>query len=128
MKPLDEEIVRLESEIARLQAEKAGVMRSRALLMGDTSGGSPPPTKRRSANVKPLILDIMRAAGAVGATSGEVAATVRERVPTVAKDTVASVLSRLKADKALAHDGERYYETRFAPRGDGRPFEPRVVG
>src|SRR3546814_8822515 len=43
-------------------------------------------------------------------------------LPAVAKDTVGSVLSRLKSEGALVYVGERYYEKRFAPQN--RPFDP----
>ncbi len=129
MKPLDEEIKRVDGEIARLQGVRDGLIRAMALMSGDTEKTEtiPVEARKRSANIKPLILDIMRSAGPTGATSNEVSALVKERVPTVAKYTVGSVLSRLKADKALAHDGERYYDARFAPKADQRPFEPKVA-
>ena len=79
------------------------------------------PARQRSPNIKPMVLDYMMAAAANGATTAEVDAFVRKAVPTVAKDTVGSILSRLKFDGALAHNGERYYEKRFAPQP--RPFE-----
>jgi hypothetical protein len=128
MKPVDDEIKRVDGEIARLQGVRDGLVRARALMSGDMeTGAATVEVRKRSANIKPLILDIMRSAGSTGATSNEVSALVKERVPTVAKDTVGSVLSRLKADKALSHDGERYYDARFAPKTDQRPFEPKVV-
>ena len=124
MKPLDEEIARIEAEIERLRILREGIVRAKALLSGEvTAPETPPPERKRSANVKPLILDIMAAAGDNGATSAEVDARVREKVPTVAKDTVGSILSRLKADGALVYNGERYYDTRFAPKADPLPFE-----
>ena len=83
--------------------------------------------RKRSPNIKPMILDLMTAAAGAGATSAHVAALIKERVPTVAKDTVGSTLSRLKADGALVFDGERYYAARFAPKGEQRPFEAKVV-
>src|SRR3546814_21075649 len=43
-------------------------------------------------------------------------------LPAVAKDTVGSVLSRLKSEGALVYVGARYYEKRFAPQN--RPFDP----
>lgn len=129
MKPVDDEIKRVDGEIARLQGVRDGLVRARTLMSGDMekAGTITVEVRKRSANIKPLILDIMRSAGPAGATSNEVSTLVKERVPTVAKDTVGSVLSRLKADKALSHDGERYYDARFAPKTDQRPFEPKVV-
>ena len=79
------------------------------------------PTRRRSPAIKPLVLDYMAYAGDAGATSREVDDAVRAQVPSVATDTVGSILSRLKADGALVYDGERYYEKKFAPRND--PFD-----
>lgn len=113
MKPLDDEIARLETEIARLQNERSGLLRAKSLLMGDVEA---PTTagRKRSPNVKPVVLDIMASVGVEGATSAEVEALVRNQVPSVAKDTVPSVLSRLKSDGALVYVGERYYEKRFA--------------
>jgi|GEM_PF-2408874 len=129
MKPLDEEIARIEGQIARLQGIREGLLQAKALMQGGApqSSDSVSEPRKRSPNIKPLILDIMTAAGAEGATSAIVSARVKEAVPSVAKDTVGSTLSRLKADGALAFDGERYYESRFAPKGEHRPFEPKVV-
>lgn len=114
MKPLDDEIARLDAEIARLQGERVGLLRARTLLAGD-----PSPlvdlARKRSPAIKPIVLDIMRDVQGAGATSADVDARVRLAVPSVAKDTVGSVLSRLKSDGALAYDGERYYEKRYAP-------------
>ncbi len=122
MKALDDEIARIDAEIEHLRAMKAGLIRAKELMgIGATPDAIPPP-RRRATNVKPLVLDLMANAGAAGATSAEVTDQVREKVPTVAKDTVASLLSRLKADGALVYDGERYYDIRFAPKPplDGR--------
>lgn len=128
MKPLDDEITRIDAEIARLQGTRDGLLRAKALMSGDPQAVPPAATRKRSPNIKPLILDLMRNAGPAGATSNQVSSLVKEAVPTVAKDTVGSVLSRLKADGALAFDGERYFDTRFAPqKQDARPFEPKVV-
>jgi hypothetical protein len=135
MKPLDDEIERLDAEIARLQAERSAFVRAKAMLLAAAGVIAPiasptePTIRKRAANIKPLIIDIMSAAGDKGATSAEVTALVKSRVPAVAKDTVGSILSRLKSDGAFAHDGERYYDSKYAPKSDKLPFEPlRAVG
>jgi hypothetical protein len=120
MKPLDDEIAKIDAEIARLGAVKDGLLRAKTVLTGAVAPAVSG-TRKRSPNIKPMILDIMKSAGTGGATSNDVSATVRDRVPTVAKDTVGSILSRLKADRALVFDGERYYDTRFAPKIGGTP-------
>jgi hypothetical protein len=127
MKPIDEEIARIDEQIARLQGRREGLVQAKALIQGQPASGPTVEPRKRSPNIKPLILDIMASAGPEGATSAHVSARVKEAVPSVAKDTVGSTLSRLKADGALAFDGERYYEARFSPKGDSRPFEPKIV-
>jgi len=121
MKMIEEELRRVRAEIERLRIEEALLSK-----MHDKMSGVPEqPARGRAMRVKPVVLDIMKSAGAAGATSAEVDLMVRERVPNVAKDTVGSILSRLKGDGALVYDGERYYEKRFDPEG-GRPFEPSI--
>jgi hypothetical protein len=113
MKPLDEEIARLDAEILRLQAERAGLIRAKELLGGVSAEPAAP--RKRASSVKPLVLDYLKAVGVKGATTAEVDATVRMMVPEVAKDTVGSLLSRLKSQGALVYEGDRYYEAKFAP-------------
>jgi hypothetical protein len=125
MKPIDDEIARTDSEIARLQAIREGLILAKAALNGELEPKVE--VKKRSANVKPLILDIMSVAGRTGSTSSQVFSAVRESAPNVSKETVGSVLSRLKSDGALSFDGERYYDTRFSPKAEPRPFEPKVI-
>jgi hypothetical protein len=110
MKLIHRELEGVRTEIERLRV-KERVLED---LLSKFSG-SPSP-KRRSPSVKPVVLDVMRAAGSTGATSAAVDQQVREKVPTVAKDTVGSVLSRLKSDGALVYEGDRYYEKQFAPK------------
>jgi hypothetical protein len=111
---------------AKLQAvrEQIAALRIQEKLLVDLIGELNPaskPPRQRSPSIKPLVLDYMAEAGEVGATSREVQDFIKARVPTVATDTVGSVLSRLKADGALAYDGDRYFEKRFAPVN--RPFD-----
>ncbi len=114
MKTVETELERVQGEMARLKIEEDTLKRLLA-KMGSKAVPSGTPRKR-APNVKPVVLDIMESAGAVGATSAEVDMAVREKVPTVAKDTVASVLSRLKSDGALTFNGERYFHDKFRPR------------
>ncbi len=120
MKPIDDEIARVDAEIARLQGIRDGLTRARELLTTEMEQFVAAPPKRAT-NIKPLVLDFLIAAGTGGATSSEVSAAVKERVTAVKKDTVGSVLSRLKADGALVFDGERYFDARFAPKLGGTP-------
>ncbi len=123
MKMIEAELDRVRAEIERLKVEEALLLKMKSRMSGSTqSRGS---SRRRSPSVKPLVLEIMREAGVAGATTTEVDAKVREQVPTVARDTVGSVLSRLKSDGALVYRGERYFEKGFEP-SDGSPFHDRI--
>jgi hypothetical protein len=124
-KPIDEEIARLDAQIARLEGMLEELLQAKALIQGQGEPAAEP--RKRSRNIKPLIIDTMIAAAYDGATSADVSAIVREKVPSVAKYTVRCTLSRLKADGALAFDGERYFESRFAPKSERRSFEPKLV-
>lgn len=121
MKMLEEELGRIRSEIEKLQAQEALLVRMLGRMSGDPSLGKT--GRKRSPSVKPVVLDVMREKGEEGATTAEVDELVRIKVPSVAKDTVGSILSRLKADGALAYDGERYYEKKHAPKTEPSPFD-----
>jgi hypothetical protein len=129
MKSIDKDIAGIDEQIARLQGIRKRLLQTNALLQGQEQPASAIVAERRkrSPNIKPLIIDIMIAAAHNGATSTYVSAIVKERVPVVAKNTVGCVLSRLKADSALVFDGERYYESRFAPKSKPHPFELKVA-
>lgn len=113
MKMIKAKLAEIQAEIARLRTREQLLMELVAEANGETVLTNEP--RKRSQNVKPVVLDIMASVGLAGATSREVSEKVRAAIPTVATDTVGSVLSRLKSDGALAYDGERYYEKRFAP-------------
>lgn len=113
MKIIEEELARVRKEMERLKIEEATLLRMQARMNGTPEEKAP---RLRSPSVKPVVLDIMRNAGAIGATSTEVDELVRVKVPSVAKDTVGSILSRLKSDGALVYVGDRYYERQFAPK------------
>jgi len=108
---IDNEIARIDAEIERLRVRREAFVDMRAMMAGKESPPSVVQPRKRSVNVKPLVLDIMKAAGPNGHTSAEVKEMVKTQIPTVNDDTVASVLSRLRADNALRHDGERYYQS-----------------
>lgn len=116
-------IIKTELDAVRAQIERLRVKEETLMDLLRQLSGEPiveeKPVRRRAPSVKPLVLDFMKDAGERGATSAEVDEAIRAINPTVAKDTVGSVLSRLKADGALVYDGDRYYEKRHAPR----PFD-----
>lgn len=116
---IDAELARIRADIERLRAQEEALVNLKSKFTGEPSPKGP---RKRSPNIKPLVLDIMHRVGFTGATTAEVDTMVRQTVPTVANDTVGSVLSRLKSAGALVFDGVRYYEKQFAPKPSG-PFE-----
>ena len=120
-------VIKHQLEAVRSQIERLRVKEETLVDLLRELSGEPIPVERtvrkRSPNVKPLVLDYMREVAERGATSKEVDEAVRITIPSVAPDTVGSILSRLKADGALEYDGERYYEKKFAPQAPYRPFE-----
>jgi hypothetical protein len=113
---IEGELARIRAEMEKLKAQEEVLLKLLAHANGEPGPSAP---RKRSPSIKPLVLDIMARAGFTGATSAEVDKEVRQNVPTVAKDTVGSILSRLKSDGALTYDGERYYEKRFTPPPQG---------
>jgi hypothetical protein len=122
---MKEKLEAIRHEIAMLQAKEALLME----LLNEEPKRKPArqPARQRSPAIKPLVIDYMASVGEAGATSKEVDEHIRTMVPSVAQDTVGSVLSRLKADGALVYEGERYYEKRFAPQNDPLGFGLRAV-
>jgi uncharacterized protein involved in exopolysaccharide biosynthesis len=102
------------AQIERLRVKEETLVDILRELSGEPVQVSSQPRKR-APSVKPHVLDFMRQVGERGATTYEVDEAIRALNPAVAKDTVGSVLSRLKSEGALVYDGERYYEKKFAP-------------
>lgn len=118
-------IIKSQLEAVRAQIERLRIKEETLLELLRELTGEPVveqrSTRKRAPNVKPMVLDFMREVGERGATSSEVDEAIRALNPAVAKDTVGSVLSRLKSDGALGYDGERYYEKKHMP--EPRPFD-----
>jgi hypothetical protein len=120
MSTIKNELERVQRELAALHIEE-GILQK---LLSKLSGEPATPAKsKRAVGITPLILDVMRQAGSHGATSTEVATAVSAREPSVAKTSVASILSRLRSDGALNYVGDRYYEKQFTPTAASSPFD-----
>lgn len=116
MKTIQEDLDRVQAQIAALQIEEGVLKRLLAKLSGEPEQLAKVPRKRAS-SVKPLVIDLLHAAGSDGLTSLEATASVQAVQPEVSRETVGSVLSRLKSEGAFVYTGDRYYEKQFAPRG-----------
>ena len=119
MSAIKDQLAIVQAQIARLRIQEETLMELLRKVSGEPVIAST--QRKRSPSVKPLVLDLVIRAGKNGITTREVDEAVRAANPSVATATVGSVLSRLKSDGALKFDGERYYETKFAP--PPRPFD-----
>ncbi|WP_395628277.1 hypothetical protein [Sphingorhabdus sp.] len=125
MSVIKQQLEAVRSQIERLQVKEETLVELLRELSGEPALVERT-VRKRSPAVKPLVLDYMREVAGRGATTKEVDEAVKITIPTVAPDTVGSVLSRLKADGALQYVGERYYEKRFAPQQQPSPFDPQL--
>ena len=126
MSVIKEQLAIVRADIERLRIKEETLVE----LLRELSGEPAPILTRprmRSPNVKPIVLDYMREVAQRGASTAEVDEHVKTRIPTVAKETVGSVLSRLKADGALTYVGERYYEKKFSPAPVSSEPQLRVI-
>ena len=125
---LDANIDKAATRISEMLAAKQALQEVLAVMTGTPVANPVQERKPRATNVKGVVLDIMANAGAAGRTSAEVVLEAAERIPGIARDTVSSVLSRLKGAEALVYDGLRYYDSRYAPRpGDVAVSHIRAV-
>lgn len=117
-------IIKTQLDAVRAQIERLRVKEETLMELLRELYGDPVPvqtvTRKRAPSVKPHVLDFMRKVAERGATSAEVDEAIRASNPSVAKDTVGSVLSRLKSEGALVYDGDRYFDKKYAPV---RPFD-----
>ncbi len=115
---LNAELERVRNQIAELKIEEA-LLTKMLRRMGDNNAKKPP--TNRALGVKSAVLNFAFEAGGEGVTTEEMRDAVERTIPEVAKDTVRSVLSRLKSDGALAFVRGRYYVKEFVPQGEDGP-------
>jgi hypothetical protein len=91
-------------QMEALQNQLLGVEASIRALSNAPKGSS-------DRNVKGIVLDLVREAGAVGVTAAEVIGRAAAKGRQLKATSVSSLLSRYKAEGALRFDGERYFIT-----------------
>ena len=113
MKMLHDELERIRLDIAKLKAEESLLVRMLGKMGDETVKRKSP--RNRALGVKTAVLNLAFEVGEIGVTSQHMSDAIEKAIPDVAKDTVRSVLSRLKSDGALSYAGDRYYIKEFAP-------------
>lgn len=116
----------------RLLDERARLLRQRDALENQICGleraiellDEPPdeesPQQGRG-KLKTLVLDMLREVGTTGLNAATAMEMADRRGLVIAKDSVSSLLSRLKKDDVVQYDGEKYRLTEFS-----RSTNPRI--
>jgi hypothetical protein len=100
-------------EIEALRNKVVGLEMAIALFDGDGEAPTPTSSKKRSA-MKDTILDLLNEVGTTG-LNGLIAVEIAERRGIhLDRQSVSSLLSRLKADGAVVYEGQRYKLKQFA--------------
>lgn len=116
MKALRQERERLQQQMFRLFEQSEAVRNQlagleKAILIlerGDKADAAAEPAPESATNLKALLLDLAREAGTTGINSNTAVTLAAKRGVKLLRGSAASNLSRLKADKALIHDGTAY--------------------
>ncbi len=94
-------------------------------LIGLEEGADSPPRKSRSSN-KAIVLDLLREVGTTGLNAATAVAMANIRGITLGRNSVSSMLSRLKRDGVVVYDGEKYRLREFA-HATSRSEETKAV-
>jgi hypothetical protein len=109
---------KIEAELAELDARrdelKTKIEGLDFAILTLNDGVAPDGERRSQRGVKNTILEIVNAAGAAGVTTTEVIDRAKAKGRELNESSVSSLLSRLKSDKVLSFDGDRY-----------RPVDPK---
>lgn len=115
-------------EIEALRNKVAGLEMAIALFDGDApTGPTGPPRARRSA-MKDTVLDLLTEVGTTGLNGAIAVEIAARRGVHLDRQSVSSLLSRLKADGAAVYEGQRYKLKQFAGSGPSELPLVRAVG
>lgn len=99
-------------EIEALRNKVAGLEMAIALFSDDDDSPAPSPRKKRS-GIKDTVLDLLNETGTTG-LNGALAVEISERRGVhLDRQSVSSLLSRLKADNVVVYEGQRYKLKQF---------------
>ena len=90
----------------------AGLERGIALMDEETHDSAPVAQGR--GRVKAIIFDLLKEAGTTGLNAQSAVAMASRRGISLGKDSISSLLSRLKKDGVVQYDGDRYRLNEYA--------------
>lgn len=114
-KLLDERDILLRQREA-LDNQIAGIERAIALVAGEDR--KTPLSAKHGISNKAIVLDLLKDAGTTGLNAVAAVGMANSRGITLDRNSVSSMLSRLKRDEVVVYDGDRYRLKEFAPRGE----------
>ncbi len=105
---------KLLAEIEALKNKVAGLEMAIGLLGNEEDSQGQPLSAVAKLNLKATILDLLKEAGTTGLIASTAVEIAARRGITLNRGSVASNLSRMVKDKAVAYDGTRYRLPEFA--------------
>lgn len=129
MEIMERNLALKEAEIAEIDKKKATVQAEIDLLlrMIAEAKGEEDPTKRKRAprsNVKNMVLRLLQEMGDLGLNAATAVELANKEGLNLERNTVSSLLSRLKADGTVVYDGSLYRLREFASPQDTKPPAP----
>jgi hypothetical protein len=109
-------------EIEALRNKVAGL--EMAIALFDEEGVPAPVSERRRSGIKDTVLDLLNEVGTTGLNAAIAVEIANRRGIHLDRQSVSSLLSRLKTDGAIVYEGQRYKLKQFA----GATDLLRVVG
>ena len=97
-----------------IENQIAGIERAISLIGGNEPTSAA--TAKRGPSNKAIVLDLLKEVGTTGLNAGTAVSLANNRGVTLDRNSVSSMLSRLKRDGVVVYDGEKYRLKEFAPK------------
>lgn len=107
-----------------IENQIAGIERAISLIGGDEP--APAASAKRGPSNKAIVLDLLKEVGTTGLNAGTAVSLANNRGVTLDRNSVSSMLSRLKRDGVVVYDGEKYRLKEFAPKETPEPEQGSV--
>ncbi len=110
MEKLHLERERLKAQIASLEGELRGIERAINMLKGNDADSNPNPVyrKRQRGGIKDVVLKMVEDSGSRGTVASEIVEKAEKSGQSLDRNSVSSLLSRLKREGSLSYDDGRY--------------------
>jgi hypothetical protein len=114
-------------EIEALRNKVAGLEMAIALFEEDITPSAPQPPQRRRTGMKDTVLDLLNEVGTTGLNGAIAVEMAEKRGIHLDRQSVSSLLSRLKTDGVAVYEDQRYKLKQFAGTATSPNLPFRVV-